>query len=115
MVIKFQGQEYEVSTTLRVAFIIQSKFNHKPYMQIFQDIQNMKLEEQVRMLFVAFDLKNPNVATEKQFLDEVLDNWNLNMITRKVAELVEAITFNGMSEEEIAEVKNQTAIQQAQM
>lgn len=115
MVIKFQGQEYEVSTTLRVAFIIQSRFNQKPYMQIFQDIQNMKLEEQVRMLFVAFDLKNPNVATEKQFLDEVLDNWNLNMITRKVAELVEAITFNGMSEEEIAEVKNQAAIQQAQM
>ena len=115
MVVKFQGQEYEVSTTLRVAFTIQNRFNHKPYMQIFQDIQNMMLEEQVRMLFVAFDLKNPNVATEKQFLDEVLDNWNLNMITRKVAELVEAITFNGMSEEEIAEVKNRTAIQQAQM
>ena len=75
----------------------------------------MKLEEQIRMLFVAFDLKNPNVATEQQFLDEVLDNWNLNMITRKVAELVEAITFNGMSEEEIAEIKNQAAIQQAQM
>ena len=114
MVIKFQGQDYEVATTLRVAFTIQSRFNHKPYMQIFQDIQNMPLEEQVRMLFVAFDLKNPNTVTEKQFLDEVLDNWNLYMITTNVANLIESITFNGMSEEEMAEIKNPAAIQRTQ-
>lgn len=111
MTIDFQGTTYEVATTLRVAYVLQSRFNHKPYMQIFQDIQGMKLEEQVRLLYTAFSIKNPDICTEQQFLDFVLDNWNLQQISKKVAELIEGITFQGMSDEEIAETKKSAAIQ----
>lgn len=111
MVIKYDGIEYEVSCSLRVAYTIQSRFNHQSYMKIFQNIQDMKLEEQIRMLYIAFSLKNPDVCSEQAFLDYVLDNWNLNLTTRKVAELVENITFNGMSPEEIETQKKAAAIQ----
>lgn len=112
--IKFKGEEYELSTKLRVAYEIQNKFGHKPYMEIFQDIQTMKLEDQIKMIYVAFNLMNPDVCTETVFREEVFDSWNLTIITQTIANLVEAITFNGMSPEEIAARKKEMQMQMKQ-
>ena len=111
LTIKFKGEEYELSTKLRAAFEMQSKFGHKPYMEIFQDVQTMKLEEQIKMIYVSFNLMNPNICSETDFRNELLDNWNLTDVTSTIAKLIEAITFNGMSPEEVAQRKKEIQMQ----
>ena len=109
MVLVMNGQEYKVNTTLRVAFQMQSEFGHKPYMQILQDVDKLKLEQQIKLLYIGFNLANPNVMTFQQFLDYWLDNGAFLGITKKMAELVEAITYNGMTPEEIEASKKEGA------
>lgn len=105
MYITFQGTEYECATTLRVAYVIQDRFGHKPYMSIFKGLREMALEQQIRLLYIAFSIKNPDVCSEKQFLDELLDNWGMTQVAEKLNELVEGITYNGLSPEKVAELK----------
>lgn len=109
MTIDFKGETYEMSTSLRVMYKLQSKLGNKPYMEIFQDIKSMRLEEQIKMLFIAFDNANPKACTEMEFLNEALDNWGLSHVTNAVGELIQQITYNGLSPKEIVEVKNRTA------
>ena len=105
MILTMNGQDYEVKTTLRVAYQMQAEFGHKPYMQILQDVDKLKLEQQIKLLYIGFNLANPNVMTFQQFLDYWLDNGAFLGITKKMAELVEAITYNGMTKEEIEAAK----------
>lgn len=111
MQITYNGAEYELSTKLRVAFQIQNRFNHKPYAQLFQSIDSMGIEEQIRMLYISFNLANPNVLSEIEFQNYILDNWGIAQVTETVAHLVEAIMFNGLSDEEVAERKKALAVQ----
>ncbi len=101
MNIVINGQEYPMKTSLRVAYQLQSEFGHKPYMQILQEVDKMKLEQQIKLLYISFNLANPNVMTFNQFLDYFLDEGAFVQVTKKMAELIEAITYNGMSPEEI--------------
>lgn len=103
--ITFKGQEYALCTTLRTAYTIQNQFGHKPYLRVFEEIDKMVLEQQVKLLYIAFNLKNPDVCTEKEFFEEMLDTNSIIGINTSIGQLIEAISFNGLSEEEIAERK----------
>lgn len=103
--ITFKGQEYTLCTTLRTAYNIQNQFGHKPYLSVFNDLDKMVLEQQIKLLYIAFNLANPNVCTEKEFLDEMLDTGSIITINTTIGKLVEAISFNGLSDEEIEERK----------
>lgn len=109
MNIVINGQEYSMKTSLRVAYQMQAEFGHKPYMQILQEVDKMKLEQQIKLLYISFNLANPNTMTFNQFLDYFLDEGAFVQVTKKMAELIEAITYNGMSPEEIEASKKDTA------
>lgn len=103
--ITYKGQEYVLCTTLRTAYTIQNQFGHKPYLKVFNELDNMVLEQQVRLLYIAFNLANPDVCTEKEFFEDMLDSGSIIALNTTIAKLIEAISFNGLSEEEIAERK----------
>ena len=46
--------EYELATTLRVAYLVQGQNNHKSYVELFQEIDKMTLEQQVGIVYAAF-------------------------------------------------------------
>ena len=112
--INYGGSTYPLATTLRVAYAIQGKFNHKPFNQIFQEIDNLGIDGQLKLLYTAFNLANPNVATEQEFINYWLDHGNLSAISVTMAKLIEGITFNGMSPDEVAQRKNEILAMQTQ-
>lgn len=89
------GQEYELSTKLLVAYQVQGCHNHKPYLEIFQEVAKMPLERQIEILFVAFRIANPEVATtfnQQAFLSYYLENYNLTQMMAQLKAVIQGIT-----------------------
>ena len=88
------GTEYPLATTLRVAYKVQGQHNHAPYTQVFEKLGEMTLEDQIGILYAAFEVANPEQAkfiTKKAFLDEYLDNYNLTEVMDQLKAVVEGI------------------------
>lgn len=106
--ITLNGQEYPLSTKLRVAFEIQGQFRNKPYMEIFQGLQSQKLEEQIKILYIACKVHDSTInLDEKSFRDAVLDEVGLNTIIELCGNLIQGIMYHGLTNEEVAEKKRQ--------
>ena len=87
------GVEYPLATTLRVAYQVQGQHNHKPYSKVFADIGDMTIEDQIGILFCAFQVGNPNVQMLKQtFINYYLDNMNLKQIMDQLKAVIQEIT-----------------------
>ena len=87
------GVEYPLATTLRVAYQVQGQHNHKPYSKVFADIGDMCIEDQIGILFCAFQVGNPDVQMLKQaFLNYYLDNMNLKQIMDQLKAVIQEIT-----------------------
>lgn len=92
MTVCINGTEYTLATTLRVAYKVQGQHNHKAYSKVFSEIGDMTLEEQIGILFAAFQVGNPESNMKQQaFLDYYLDNFNLKVILDQVKEVIEGI------------------------
>lgn len=92
--VRIQGTEYELSTKLRVAYKVQGQNAHKPYSEIFAQLDGMPLEKQVEILYAAFEVANPEVAkqiTFQRFLDEYLDNYNLKDVLAQLKGIIGGI------------------------
>lgn len=101
------GQEFELSTKLIVAYKVQGCHNHKPYLEIFQEVAKMTLERQIEILFVAFQVANPEVAktfNQTAFLNYYLENFNLKLVMKQLQAVIKGIT----GEDEPAEGDTQT-------
>lgn len=88
------GREYELSTTLRVAYKVQGQHNHKPYTEVFQGLGSMTLEQQINILYAAFQCANPEAAfeiTAQKFLDYYLDHYNLKVVMSQLQDVVKGI------------------------
>lgn len=108
-IIKLKGENYELATTLRVAYKIQGQHNHKPYADVFAGLNKMTLDEQVAMLYAAFTVANPDTKmTKNDFFEAVLDEYGIAKILSIIAEMIEGIMFNGMSDVEIEDHKRKT-------
>ena len=87
------GVEYPLATTLRVAYQVQGQHNHKPYSKVFADIGDMCIEDQIGILFCAFQVGNPDVQMLKQsFINYYLDNMNLKQIMDQLKAVIQEIT-----------------------
>lgn len=111
--IKFQGEQYELSTKLRVAFLVQKAHQNKPYTDVFSQVGTMAIEKQIEILWLAFREANSeyilaNNITAAKFMDNLLDESNLTYILEALTEVIEGIMFYGMSEEEVEEKKRQS-------
>ena len=87
------GVEYPLATTLRVAYQVQGQHNHKAYSKVFADIGDMTIEDQIGILFCAFQVGNPDVPMLKQaFINYYLDHMNLNQIMDQLKAVIQEIT-----------------------
>ena len=87
------GAEYELATSLRVAYKVQGQHNHKPYSEVFSNIGQMKIEDQIGILHCAFQVANPEVLMTKQtFIDYYLDHMNLKQIMTQLKSVIQEIT-----------------------
>ena len=95
------GAEYPLATTLRVAYKIQGQHNHKPYTEVFKSIGDMHLEDQIGILFAAFECANPDVHTIKRqdFLDSYLDTYNLKVMMDHIQSVIKGIMGEDFFEE----------------
>lgn len=92
MIVSINGVDYPLATTLRVAYKVQGQHNHKAYSKVFAEIGDMSLEEQIGILFAAFQVANPEVKlTQSQFLDHYLDTYNLKVLMDQVKEVIQGI------------------------
>ena len=99
LTVEINGREYTLATTLRVAYKVQGQNNHTPYMDVFSKIGDMRIEDQIGILFASFQVGNPEVdMSKKDFVDYYLDHMNLKEVMAQLKQLVQEIT--GMSEED---------------
>lgn len=88
------GTEYELSTTLRVAYKVQGQHDHKPYTEVFKGLGDMTLEQQINILYAAFQCANPFACKEitaQKFLDYYLDHYNLKVVMDQLQAVVKGI------------------------
>lgn len=91
---EINGTSYELARTLRVAYEVQGRHNHKSYMEIFSNIDKMTIEEQIEILYVAFKIANPDVAktfTALMFQEYCLDHFNLNEIMGQLNDVISGV------------------------
>ena len=100
------GVEYPLATTLRVAYLVQGQHNHKPYTEVFKDIGDMSIEDQIGIIYCAFKCANtdPTVIMPKQnFIDYYLDNFTLREVLNQLQEIVKGIMGEDLTEETSSE------------
>ena len=103
LAITIRGNEYELATTLRVAYIIQGQHNHKSYIDIFEEIDKMTLEQQIGIVYAAFQAANPDDAKlikQNDFLNDFLDNYNLSELMKYVKDIIAGIMGRDLPEVE---------------
>lgn len=105
------GHTYGLSTTLRVAYMVQGQHNHKPYTEIFQNMGNMTIEQQIDVLYAAFKCANPFDAksiSAQQFRDYYLDHYNLHQVMDQLQAVIRGILGDNESDAE-ADADNETS------
>ena len=88
------GRDVDLATTLRVAYQVQGQHNHKPYAEVFKGIGEMGVEQQIDILYAAFECANPILKqeiTKQKFRDYYLDNYNLKDLMSQLQEVVKGI------------------------
>ena len=51
--INYMGTDFPLATTLRVAYNVQGQHNHKPYTEVFKDIGDMTVEDQLGIIWTT--------------------------------------------------------------
>ena len=76
--INYMGTDFPLATNLRVAYNVQGQHNHKPYTEVFKDIGDMTVEDQLGIIYCSFKCANPDtIVTREQLQNYLLDNMNL--------------------------------------
>lgn len=99
--VQINGVEYALDTTLRVAYKVQGMNNHKPYSKVFEELGDMLLEKQIEILYVAFQIANPEFArefTQNMFFNYYLEHFNLKEVMAQLKSVVQGVL--GESDEE---------------
>jgi hypothetical protein len=100
--VQINGVEYPLATTLRVAYKVQGQHNHKPYTEVFKSIGEMHLEDQIGILYAAFECANPSavfVVKRQDFLESYLDTYNLKIMMKHIQEVIKGIMGEDFFEE----------------
>ena len=100
--VQINGVEYPLATTLRVAYKVQGQHNHKPYTEVFKSIGDMHLEDQIGILYAAFECANPTEVFKikrQDFLDAYLDTYNLKVMMNHIQDVIKGIMGEDFFEE----------------
>ena len=105
------GTEYPLATTLRVAYKIQGQHNHKPYTEVFKNMGDMHVEDQVGMVYAAFECANPQktfTIKRKDFENYYLDNYNLKYLMDQLQSIIKGIMGEDFFDEDEEEASGAT-------
>ena len=93
VILTIDGTDYKLATTLRVAYVLQGMNNHKPYLEIFQNVDKLPLEGQINFLYAAYTVACEDTPMTKEvFLNLCLDNLDLGAIMDNIKSIIEGIT-----------------------
>ena len=103
--VEINGTNYELATTLRVAYKVQGQHNHKAYSKVFSEIGDMPLEEQINILYAAFQVANPEVKiSQNEFLNYYLDHFKMKEVLDQLKNVIQEIM--GVDEENDTKADN---------
>lgn len=108
--IDINGQSYTIATTLRVAYELQGMNNHKPYLDIFKEIEKMTIEKQIDFMYAGYKIANANAMpmSQQEFRDMCLDNLDLMSIMNCIKSIIEGITGQKADKDEDTEEVSST-------
>ena len=90
--INYMGTDYSLATNLRVAYNVQGQHNHKPYTEVFKNIGDMTVEDQLGIIYCSFKCANPDtIVTREQFQNYLLDNMNLKDMLDVLQSIIKGI------------------------
>jgi len=90
--------EIELSEKLNTALNIQKAFANKPFIEVARGIGKMKIEDLITFLVCAL---KPGQMTTQAFRDLVMENVGMGDLFEHVGNLIQAIQYPGLTEEEI--------------
>lgn len=93
-IIKINDVEYPLDTTLRVAYKVQGMNDRKPYSKVFSELGDMLLEKQIEILYIAFQIANPDAAkqyNQAQFLDYYLGHYTLKEVMNQLQAVIKGV------------------------
>ena len=102
--ITLNGIEYTLASNLRVAYVLQNQHNHESYSSILSRIGEMPLEQQIDVLYAAFQIANPETAktfTREMFRMYVLDHdeFNASVILNIIKDIISGILGKKLPDE----------------
>lgn len=94
--IQINGVEYQLACNLRVAYVLQNQHNHEAYSSILARVGEMPIEQQIDVLYAAFQIGNPDTAktfTKEMFRMYVLDHneFTATVLLNLIKEIVAGI------------------------
>ena len=104
LTINLNGNEYPLACNLRVAYALQNQHNHESYSSILSRVGEMPLEQQIDVVYAAFQIANPETAktfTREMFRTYVLDNdeFNASVILSIIKDIISGILGKKLPDE----------------
>ena len=104
LTINLNGNEYPLACNLRVAYVLQNQHNHESYSSILSRVGEMPLEQQIDVLYAAFQIANPETAktfTREMFRTYVLDHdeFNASVILNMIKDIISGILGKKLPDE----------------
>ena len=105
LTINLNGNEYPMACNLRVAYTLQNQQNHESYSSILSRIGKMPVEQQIDILYIAFQVANPETAktfTREMFRTYILDHdeFNAYVMLDMIKRIVSGILGKELSNED---------------
>ena len=102
--IQINGVEYQLACNLRVAYVLQNQHNHESYSSILSRVGEMPLEQQIDVIYAAFQIANPETAktfTREMFRMYVLDHdeFNASVILNIIKDIISGILGKKLPDE----------------
>lgn len=102
---KLNGIEYNLATNLRVAYLLQNQHNHESYSSILSRVGDMPLEQQLDLIYVAFQVANPDTAktfTKEMFRTYIFDSdeFTATTILNLIRDIIAGILGKDLSDTE---------------
>ena len=104
LTININGNEYPLACNLRVAYVLQNQHNHESYSSILSRVGEMPLEQQIDVIYAAFQIANPETAkpfTREMFRMYVLDHdeFNASVILTMIKKIISGILGKELPDE----------------
>lgn len=112
IVININGNDYPLACNLRVAYTLQNQHNHESYTSILSRVGEMPLEQQIDILYIAFQVANTEVAktfTRDMFRAYIFDHdeFNATVLLNLIKRVISGILGKELPDESTGNTEDQ--------